>query len=230
MLLDRAKSRCRKVKGMLSEYIDGALRHEDRVIVERHLETCAECSKELESLRLTMRMLKRVPVAVVPRSFAITGVEERKTSPAGPPNLGWLRPATALVTIAFVALLVVDFLPTSSEEGSIDSRELASQPSTPIMTAPSPGPEFDVAREGVAGMETTLASPPMPTDKVLTGEAVLRDSELPGAPGGGVQVGEAERGWPLRQIEIAVGAVTLALIVALLLTIRQLWKWRGTLG
>ena len=230
MLWNRGKSRCRRVQGMLSEYIDGALRREDRVVVERHLETCAECSKELESLRLTVHMLKRVPVAEVPRSFAITGVEERKTSPSGPPNLGWLRPATALVTIAFVALLVVDFLPTSSEEGSVDSRKLANQPSPSAMTSPGPNLEFDIAGEGVAGMETTLASPPMPTEKVLTGEAVLRDPELPGAPGGGVQVGEAERGWPLRQIEIAVGAVTLALIVALLLTIRQRRKWRETLG
>ncbi len=230
MLLDRAKSRCRKVKGMLSEYIDGALRREDRVVVERHLETCSECSKELESLRLTVRMLKRVPVAVVPRSFAISGAEDRKTSPAGPPNLGWLRPATAMVTIAFVALLVVDFLPTSSEEGSIESRELASQQSTPIMTAPGPGQEFDAAREGAAGMETTSAPPPMPADKVLTGEAVLEDSELPGAPGEAGPVAETERGWPLRQIEIAVGVLTLALIGALLLSIRQRRKWRGTLG
>jgi len=214
---------------MLSEYFDGALRREDRVVVERHLETCAECSKELAALRLTVHMLKRVPVAEVPRSFAITGVEERKTSPSGPPNLGWLRPATALVTIAFVALLVVDFLPTSSEEGSVDSRESASQPSPSAMTSPGPSLEFDLAGEGVAGMETAPGYEPMPTDKALTGEAVLKDFELPGARGDDEPVGEAGRGWPLRQIEIAVGVMTLALIVALLFTIRQRRKWSGTL-
>jgi MYXO-CTERM domain-containing protein len=249
MLLGRGKSRCKRVRGMLSDYIDGTLVDEDQLCVEQHIETCAGCSRELESLRTTVRMLKRVPVVSVPRSFAITGAEERERAPsapegprrlrpatvlaiAAPENVGWLRPATALATLALVAVLLLDFLPILSTEVS-DKGELVAQPPSPA-ASPVPRPDLG-AGEGMDILEqiTPEAVPtplpgevPMPTGDMLGAQTGLEDSRLVGAHEAAEKADEAEDGWPFRQIEIALGAVALALMAALLLT-RRRRKWKG---
>ena len=72
MFRGKGEPLCRKVRGMLSEYIDNRLDSENKSLVERHLETCEACSKELESLRMTVQLLHRVPEVSVPRSFTVT--------------------------------------------------------------------------------------------------------------------------------------------------------------
>jgi len=95
---------------MLSEYIDNRIDSENKSLVERHLETCEACSKELESLRMTVQLLHRVAEVPVPRSFTVTVPEPRRESAFGPASMRWLRPATAVVAIALVVLLMGDFL------------------------------------------------------------------------------------------------------------------------
>ena len=129
MFRDKGDPLCRKVRGMLSEYIDNSLDSENKSLVERHLQACEACSKELESLRMTVRLLGRVSQSPVPRSFTLPVPEPRQEGvfvpsglrlprPAtavaaiavGPTSLRWLRPATAIVAVALVVLLMGDFL------------------------------------------------------------------------------------------------------------------------
>ncbi len=110
MFRDKGEPLCRKVRGMLSEYIDNSLNSENKSLVERHLQTCEACSKELESLRMTVQLLHRMPEVSVPRSFTVTVPQPRRESAFGPSSLRWLRPATAFVAVALVVLLMGDFL------------------------------------------------------------------------------------------------------------------------
>ena len=62
MFRSRREPQCPKVQGMLSEYLDNRLGSEDKSLVERHLESCEACSKELEALRMTVRPESAEPV------------------------------------------------------------------------------------------------------------------------------------------------------------------------
>lgn len=66
---------------LLSDYLDGSLRREDRRELEEHLETCAECTETLEALRELIakaRLLRDRPPAL---DSAAGGGSE-----AGPPS------------------------------------------------------------------------------------------------------------------------------------------------
>jgi anti-sigma factor RsiW len=55
----------------LSAYIDGELSPRLRRKVERHLDACADCRRELESLRATVTLMRRMPVLAPPRDFTL---------------------------------------------------------------------------------------------------------------------------------------------------------------
>jgi len=127
---------CRNARDMLSEYIDNRLSNEKRSLVERHLGTCAACSQELESLRTTIQLLHRLPEIPVPHSFTVSVPEPRREKAFGPSSLRWLQPATAIVAIALVVLLIGDFLNVfgsgvNQGTGSISSAQAGPTP-TPI--------------------------------------------------------------------------------------------------
>ncbi len=255
MFLVGGKKQCRKVRGRFSEYIDGLLSGDERAVVEHHLETCEACSEELEALQMTVQLLNQLPSMPVPRSFAIRAAEATRESipehqrPGGlrpvpvvattkvetgrlsifdPQRLRWLRPATAFATAALVLLLMLDFLQVIPYEGGVATREVSDQPSAQVMVSPAPGGEADLA-------ELKSEEPP----KVLPApapESGVKSATDEGADDGGVVPGftegvevepsdEAGGGWPLRQIEIAIGAVLFALVTMMLLARRQRRKW-----
>lgn len=90
----------------LSAYIDRELTAAERSRVERHLATCAECRRDVESLQETVALLRRVPARPVPRSFTLPAsaravqARQRRWNTA----FGALR--TATVTIATMLVLV----------------------------------------------------------------------------------------------------------------------------
>jgi anti-sigma factor RsiW len=244
--------RCRKVRRLLTEYIDGRLSGHDVAFVDRHIETCAGCSEELESLRATVRLLSRVPSVPVPRSFALREADvarERAVprrrgvlwpSPAAvpvasgvgragvlaPERLRWLRPATAVVAAALVLLLALDFAHVVPQEGRAN---LAGQ-FAPQVTASAN------ATAGYGQMEDTLKANGSETEDAVPPPAPVAT----GAPEGGgmtfsdrsheslgVDTGldQTERGWPMRQIEIGVGAVLLAMVALTLVVWRRRRRW-----
>ncbi len=158
MFTGKGEPLCRKARGMLSDYIDSSLSSESKSFVERHIETCEACSKELESLRMTVQLLHRVSEVPVPRSFTVTVPQPRRERafvpvslrwlrPAtdivavGPASLRWLRPVTAIVAVALVVLLMGDFLNAFENNTGINSGESnLTASSTFDKSVPSPVP------------------------------------------------------------------------------------------
>jgi hypothetical protein len=254
MFLSMRKTRCRKVRGMLAEYIDNLLGTEDRGVVESHLEVCEACSNELESLQMTVQLLHRMPSVPVPRSFAVREVEtdrEEVSEPRGsgwlrpvpafavsridigwasvcdPQRLRWLRPATAFATAALVLLLMLDFLQVVPQQGGIDSRAVFNESPAQIVSSPAPGGEEGTLE--VNGDEPVeVLPPPVPTPADKTPTEDVDSGELVGgdANGGEEEVmAETAGGWPLRQIEIGIGIVLLALVTIMLFARRQRRSW-----
>ncbi len=95
---------CENTRGKLSEYIDGRLGADQTKRVEAHLKECQACRSELESLRSTVNLLRRLPLAAVPHSFALTEVESVRR----PVALNILQGATAFAALALVVLLLSD--------------------------------------------------------------------------------------------------------------------------
>jgi hypothetical protein len=216
---------------MLSEYIDGKLNKADKGIVEAHVEVCDACSKQLEALWMTVQLLHRVPEVSVPRQFTV--VAPRGEHAFRVTSLRWLRPATAVAAIALVLLLVGDFVHVFENDSRVDSGGEAtstySQSVTPTVAAEQ---QIMVKVPGVMGQMSlataksvgytnyeVLSSTPVPQPVVqqISSLAVNEDSSRAGA----AAQEEAGVGWPLRQIEIALGAVVVILVTLMILLRRR---------
>jgi len=232
---------CRKVRGMLSEYIDNSLNSEDKSFIERHLETCEACSKELESLRMTVQLLHRMPEVSVPRSFTVTVPQPRRESAFGPSSLRWLRPATAIVAVALVVLLMGDFLHGFENNAGVNSGagnvtlsgsgfQLAPSSAAeqqPMVAVPGVMGQMSLATAKAVGYTdyTVLPSPPVsqpeaqPIPSVSGNEEITEDRMM--------TQGEAGVGWPLRQTEIGLGAAVFVLLALTIFARRQRKKGVG---
>jgi hypothetical protein len=107
MLEALLKFRHRRFRRDLSAYLDNMLPERARRRLEAHLDTCQACRQELAELRSAVEALGSLPMAEVPRSFALAGapVAEAGPRPAVRRLEFGLRLATA--TAAFALALVV---------------------------------------------------------------------------------------------------------------------------
>ena len=229
---------CRKVRVMLSDYMDDRLDSDKKSLVERHLETCEACAKELESLRMTVQLLHRVTEVPAPRSFTVAVPQRKRESAFGPSSLRWLRPATAVVAIALVVLLMGDFLNAFQSHGvdlgpgnltlSGTGGQFVSPPIDPekqtmvnvpgvmgqmsLATAKAIGyTDYTIVRSVPPSMVPQAESAPIPT---IPGNEAL-------AGAGFMAQGEAGAGWPLRQTEIGLGATVFVLLALVIYARRQ---------
>lgn len=116
----------RRYLDLLSEYLDDKLGPVERARLEDHLNSCSECTYELESMRTTVGLLRRVPMVDTPRSFKLQQapaeqprqVKEGAQAIFGPavrvpgrPVLLWsMQLSTVMAALLLVALLAGDFL------------------------------------------------------------------------------------------------------------------------
>jgi hypothetical protein len=230
---------------MLSEYIDSSLSSENKSFVERHLETCESCSKELESLRMTVQLLHRVSEVPAPRSFTVTVPQPRRESAFGPASLRWLRPATAIVAIALVVLLMGDFLGGFGNNAGVNlGKGNLTLSSTFDQFVPSPVPteppimvnvpgimgQMSLATAKAVGYKDYTVVRSVSSSDVSQPEAqpipsVLGDEGPTGAQA--IVQGEAGVGWPLRQTEIGLGAAVFVLLALIIFARRQRTKEVG---
>jgi anti-sigma factor RsiW len=54
---------CQEVVELVTDYLEDALRPEERAIVERHLAGCTKCDAYLDQIRTTIRLVGRVDAA-----------------------------------------------------------------------------------------------------------------------------------------------------------------------
>ena len=62
--------KCEHMQDLLSPYVDGMCNHKEREILEKHLEQCADCRRELEIIEKTCALLAALDVPPVPEGFA----------------------------------------------------------------------------------------------------------------------------------------------------------------
>jgi len=159
-----------RVKGLLSPYLDGRVSKAERALVERHLTSCADCARDLATLRVTVAAVREMPRVRAPRSFALprsTARQPRATPWAYP----LLRGATAIATFLFAVVLGMDLF----------ARSATLPTAAPQIAAPAALPPTLVAMQPAATIAPTSA-PPVPTQQAETFAATSAPQALSAAP------------------------------------------------
>ena len=122
-------NRHNRLRESLSASIDGALSARDQTALESHLTGCESCRSELEALRAASEVLRSLPAATAPRSFALTPAMVRKPAavPASySPALNTvMRLSAASLAVALAAVMVVDRADLGGDGGSGSSDDAA---------------------------------------------------------------------------------------------------------
>jgi len=61
---------CREMREQFSAYLDGELSEQEHALVSAHLERCSACRQELDALRQTVELMRKVPRAKAPPFLA----------------------------------------------------------------------------------------------------------------------------------------------------------------
>ena len=142
-----------RVEALLSAYLDGRASRAERALVERHLKSCADCARNLATLRATLVAVRDLPHIRAPRSFALP-----RSMAKQPRSTPWLYPllrgATAFATFLFVLVVAGDlyarftlfstFAPAALPSTSIAMQAVATpaQESAPQTIAPEASQTF----------------------------------------------------------------------------------------
>ncbi|WP_104372111.1 DUF4349 domain-containing protein [Desulfocucumis palustris] len=62
---------CHEIRDLLSAHLDGALEPSEHALVASHLETCSDCSREFDDLRMVVGLLKTMPEISPPADFRV---------------------------------------------------------------------------------------------------------------------------------------------------------------
>lgn len=102
--------RHKKIKALLSTYLDDELIEKEKDLVDRHLATCGSCRQEMDSLRVTVDLIKKMPLVSPGRSFLLDQAEN-KLRPLPPPPIWHPVPVPVIITVLLtVALFLGDIL------------------------------------------------------------------------------------------------------------------------
>lgn len=148
----------------LSEYLDGGLSAAERAEVEAHLAGCPRCRADLASLRLTVQLVRQLPLQPVPRSFALA--VPRRT----PAIVTWLRFSTGALAAIFVALLAIQLTAAPGRSPTAAPRSAAIRSQGQAQSPSQSGPQ--------AQSQSGPQSPSQPQS------AAARDSAAPAAAPG----------------------------------------------
>jgi hypothetical protein len=180
---------CDETRDSLSAYLDGALAPEERRDVEAHLGTCAECSRELASLRQTVALLQRVQPARAPVGFVDRVVAAARPRP-------WYRrvadavfaPALTKLPLQATAVLLVGLLAVYLFERTPELQQAARQ-DTPQRERVAPVPPPTVPAVPPAEPSATRTAPvaqapaePSPADRSKDKADEAADKADPATP------------------------------------------------
>lgn len=135
-----------RIRDLLGPFVTGDLDPEEARTVETHLERCAECGQEAESLRQAHEhLLDLAAASETPPRVLKDSVTAGRYAPAAPrPSAGWRRGLSRLAVAAAVLLLAlgVAYVP-----GLLSDGEVAAATLEPTGRAPEAGAEVEI-REG----------------------------------------------------------------------------------
>ena len=163
---------CHESRERLSELLDEALPTRERALVEAHLADCQECRRELERLRATVSILRRVEPVRAPVGFVDRVMAAVRPVPWYRRLAAWIflplsvkLPAEA-AAMALVAILAVFLFQRDPELQRSIRPDLPATP--PRAEAPAPREEQP---------PSSLAKPPLKAGKVEKGTALERARE-----------------------------------------------------
>jgi anti-sigma factor RsiW len=184
-VLFRNSQRSHVPEDLLSAYLDRQVTAVERDRIERHMQACATCQRELETLRQTVALLRAMPRVPVPRAFTLSEVQVGIRRPEARPAWygGALRGLAAVTAMALVAVVAATLLrqQTWTPGGMV---ALAPKPAAQATAAPA----AEAARSGqVAKRAAAPTQAPAPTAEpaeaaVVVEEAPLADVQPPQAP------------------------------------------------
>lgn len=176
------KGECGRIQGMLSSYLDKRLPHEEQKMVEHHVMGCEACQKELNSLQEVVSLLHQVPMVTPRRSFTIA---EARPIPR-PVTFGRLRLATTVLALLLAVLVGGDLFHIYPTEPGVES----------------------AVKEEPRQQEMLAEGAPQPAPLPM-GESEAPD--LRALPEAEVTAEDEEYRWPVREIELAMLGITVAL-------------------
>ncbi len=107
----------------LSAYLDGELPAGEKLSLESHLASCADCSRELAELKRVSAVFKKHVMQPVPAALKEAVFAEK---PARPAFSGWFKPV-AVLSAAAAGLLIILGLPKFRGQERMALPELASK-------------------------------------------------------------------------------------------------------
>lgn len=96
------KMKCKKVKGLLSRFMDGEVSADLRPEIEAHMGICVNCRQELEDLHKAMALLKSVPVPPLPPYLFSRTVARLRAKPSTVRR--WQELVWRMAAVLFVAI------------------------------------------------------------------------------------------------------------------------------
>ncbi len=154
---------------LLSDLLDNQLSVAERSRAEVHLQSCASCQQELNSLRQTVKMLQALPRVPVPRAFtlsqAMIGARERRTTV--PWFVGVARVAGVVTALVMVAALGT-FLMQRTQPGSTG---LVAVAPAQVTTAPAAAQPAEVAVPAAAALRQATGDAPAPEQATVATDA-----------------------------------------------------------
>lgn len=121
----------------LSAYLDARLHEPARARLERHLARCVACRRELETLRQTVALVRRLPSAEPPRSFVLRAVPVGARVPRQRPV--WTALAAGLAAMLVLAAASGLLWPLAFTPGGSAPAPLApAREAAPAKPAPAP--------------------------------------------------------------------------------------------
>ena len=168
--------RHRRLRGLLSAYVDGETTSGQSARVERHLAGCDSCRQDLDSLRATVHLLRDLPPLEMPRSFALRAEPSVATRPVG---FMWASGlATSVAAALVVALLLGDAFEILSQSGLQKDAVLAGEAQS---VAPLEAPEM--AEALVEKIQPEMqAAPPLPQPAAAPRIMAVEEDETAEAP------------------------------------------------
>ena len=158
----------RRVRALLSAYLDGQVSPQERGLVKAHLPGCDDCRRYLEELRATVSLVRALPPVTPPRSFALAQAPAHRVEP---PLFAWAAPLATATAAGLFALLVLGEVAglVGAPTGAPPPQALTAEaPADEALSLEAPGaPEATAEPETLARTQEVVpvepTSQPLPT-------------------------------------------------------------------
>ncbi len=181
---------------LISDYIDGTLPEAASQRLKTHLAECAQCTADLEGLRQTVKLLRRLPEVSAPRSFILTPAQARRLRPS--PVYRYARVAAAIAAAFLVFAFVLDLVGLFAAP--------AAQPSAVAVATADPTPTLEAVGSLSGGTNRAGAGSISGLTTNITATATANPTKV-ATTAPQTQAAASEDLTPIRWVEIVLAVV-----------------------